>query len=139
MKIPTFVSKFSLFMPRLFTYSDFAQGSEIVRTYADKHTPVVVCNPTAQRNVPFKVNVRIGMQAKHPNKPEHHFVYIQLWNLETLVGEVRLNSAELGEAPLQIEASFEVLPAVSLRLTAIAYCNKHGLWRSEEQFVKVTD
>ena len=126
-------------MPRLFTFSCFAERSEVVRTYADKHTPVIICASEAKRNQDFTVKVRIGTAAKHPNTPLHHFVYIQLWNLETLVGETRLDTAALGNEPLQIEALFTVQPAVSMRLTAIAYCNKHGLWKSEEHFVKVSD
>jgi len=126
-------------MPRLFTFSDFAARSETVRTYADKHTPVIICEPEAQRDKDFVVKVRIGTKAKHPNTSVHHFVYIQLWNLETLVGEARLDTAALGNEPLQIEVPFTVQPAVSLRLTALAYCNKHGLWKSEEHFVKVRD
>ena len=126
-------------MPRLFTYSDFAEGSEIVRTYADKHTPVIIVEPEVKRNQDFTVNVRIGTAAKHPNTPAHHFVYVQLWNLETLIGEVRLDTAALGNEPLQIETPFTVRAAVSMRLTVLAYCNKHGLWKSEEYFVKVRD
>lgn len=126
-------------MPRLFTYSDFAEKSEPVRIYADKHTPVIICEPETKRNQDFIVKVRIGTVAKHPNTPIHHFVYVQLWNLETLVGEIRLDTAALGNEPLQIEVPFTVQATVSMRLTALAYCNKHGLWKSEEYFVKVID
>ena len=126
-------------MPRLFSYSDFSDKSAIVKTYADKHTPVVVCNDTAVRGKSFRVKVRIGIEAKHPNIPTHHFEYIQLWNLETLVGEIRLCQNNYGKEPLQIEVDFCLKPTLSMRLTALAYCNKHGLWRSEEQFVKIKD
>ncbi|HCT94222.1 MAG: hypothetical protein A2X19_08790 [Bacteroidetes bacterium GWE2_39_28] len=124
-------------MPRLFSYVDFAGGSDKVRNYADKHSPVIICNSEAERNTPFKVKVRIGTNAKHPNAPDHHYEYIQLWNLETLVGEVKLQRSSYGDNPVHIEADFTIIPKVSLRLTAVAYCNKHGLWRSEEVFVKV--
>ena len=124
-------------MPRLFSYVDFAGGSDKVRNYADKHSPVIICNSEAERNTPFKVKVRIGTNAKHPNAPDHHYEYIQLWNLETLVGEVKLQRSSYGDNPVHIEADFTIIPKVSLRLTALAYCNKHGLWRSEEVFVKV--
>ena len=122
-------------MPRIFTYQDFASGSEKVRTYADKHTPVIICNDTAERGKPFTVKVRIGINAKHPNTTEHHYEYIQLWNLETLLGEIRLNTAAQGEKPLHIEAEFTIIPQLSMRLTVLAYCTKHGLWRSEERYV----
>ncbi|MDD2420017.1 MAG: desulfoferrodoxin family protein [Bacteroidales bacterium] len=124
-------------MPRLFSYNDFAGGSEIVRSYADKHSPVVICDGQANYNQPFTVKVRIGKTVKHPNSQEHHFRYIQLWNLETLVGEVKLKREDYGDDPVHIEVPFSITPKVSLRLTALAYCNKHGLWKSEEIFVKV--
>ena len=126
-------------MPRLFTYTDFAGGSDKVKAYADKHTPVIICDMEAERDTPFQAKVRIGMSIKHPNTSEHHFEYIQLWNLETLVGEVKLSCGSYGNNPIQIETVFTFIPKVSMRLTALAYCNKHGLWRSEEIFIKVYD
>jgi superoxide reductase len=126
-------------MPRLFTYNNFATGSDKVRLYADKHSPVIICESetVAVKNKPFKVRVKIGKTIKHPNTPEHHFEYVQLWNLETLVGEVRLQRASYGDQPIQIETDFTFIPKISLRLTAVAYCNKHGLWQSEEVFIPI--
>jgi superoxide reductase len=126
-------------MPRIFSYKDFINGNDKVKTYADKHSPVVLCDPSAKRDNPFRVKVRIGTNAKHPNLPDHHYQYIQLWNLETLIGEVKLQRSSYGDNPVQIEADFIVYPKVSMRLIAMAYCNKHGLWQSEEVFVKVED
>jgi superoxide reductase len=126
-------------MPRLFTYNEFENGSEKVRQYADKHSPVIICESTAKRNKPFRVKVKIGKSVKHPNAPDHHYEYIQLWNLETLVGEIKLQRSSFGDLPVHIEAEFTIIPKTSLRLTALAYCNKHGLWRSEELFVPVTE
>jgi superoxide reductase len=126
-------------MPRLFTYKKFENGSEKVRQYADKHSPVIICESNAKRNAPFRVKVKIGISVKHPNAPDHHYEYIQLWNLETLVGEIKLQRSSFGDLPVHIEAEFTILPKTSLRLTALAYCNKHGLWQSEELFVPVTE
>jgi len=126
-------------MPRLFSYNDFAGGNDKVRNYADKHTPVIICDSETERGKQFSVKVRIGMNIKHPNTPDHHFEYIQLWNLETLVGEVRLQRNSFGDNPVQIEAGFNLIPKVSLRLTALAYCNKHGLWKSEEFYIRIYD
>ena len=126
-------------MPRLFTYNEFKNGSEKVRQYADKHSPVIICESTAERNKPFRVKVIIGKSVKHPNAPDHHYEYIQLWNLETLVGEIKLQRSSFGDLPVHIEAEFTIIPKTSLRLTALAYCNKHGLWQSEELFVPVTE
>jgi len=126
-------------MPRLFSYKDFAQGSDKVRNYADKHSPVIICEAEAIRNKPLTVTVRIGKSVKHPNTPEHHFEYVQLWNLETLIGEAKLQRASYGDMPVQIETDFIFIPKISLRLTALAYCNKHGLWQSEEIFIQIKD
>lgn len=126
-------------MPRLFSYSQFASGSDKVKAYADKHSPVIICDNQALRDKPFKVKVRIGRSVKHPNLPDHHYEYIQLWNLETLISEVRLQRASYGDQPVQIETEFTFIPKVSMRLTAMAYCNKHGLWISEEVVVRVTE
>jgi len=122
-------------MPRIFTYNAFKNHSPKASVYADKHAPVVVCAPTAERGLPFSVTVRIGTNAKHPNTLEHHFCYVQLWDLETLVAETRFDHRALGDKPLHIEAQFTLIPQRSLRLTAMAYCNQHGLWQSEEFFV----
>jgi len=126
-------------MPRLFSYKDFEQGSDNVRNYADKHSPVIICEAEAIRNKSLTVKVRIGKTVKHPNTPEHHFEYVQLWNLETLLGEVKLQRASYGDMPVQIETDFTFIPKISLRLTAIAYCNKHGLWQSDEIFIQIKD
>lgn len=126
-------------MPRVFSYQEFESGSEKVRQYADKHSPVIICEPEAVRNLPFRVKVKIGKNVKHPNAPDHHYEYIQLWNLETLVGEAKIQRSSFGDDPVHIEADFLLIPKISLRLTAVAYCNKHGLWRSEELFVPIKD
>ncbi len=126
-------------MPRLFSYSDFKDGSESVKTYADKHSPVIICPTSTQRDLPFSVKVQIGRSVKHPNAVDHHYEYIQLWNLETLISQVQLQRSSFGDDPVHIEVQFNFIPKVSLRLTALAYCNKHGLWKSEEVFVKVYD
>ncbi len=126
-------------MPRLFSYNQFASGSDVVKAYADKHSPVIICDKQAKRDKPFRVKVRIGRNVMHPNAPDHHYEYIQLWNLETLVSEVRLQRSSFGDQPVQIEAEFIFIPKVSLHLTALAYCNQHGLWMSEEVDVQVTD
>ena len=126
-------------MPHIFSYNAFKNYTPRVQAYADKHSPVVVCAPTAQRGLPFSVTVRIVITEKHPNTPEHHFCYLQIWDLETLIAETQFDHRALGEKPLQIEVRFTIVPQRSLRLTAMAYCNKHGLWQSEEVFVQAPE
>lgn len=126
-------------MPKIFTENSFLQSSDIVNTYADKHTPIIFCDTTAIRNKKMRVKVTIGNQHMHPNTNDHYFTYIQLWSLEKLIAEVRFQSGAFGCKPMKPEVDFYIVPQVSLHLTAMAYCTKHGLWKSEEVYVKVTD
>lgn len=126
-------------MPRIFSYDEFKNGNEEVKVYADKHSPVITCTNTAVRDTKLKVNVRVGRTVAHPNKTDHRFEYIQLWDLETLLVEVRFSNSAFGCSPIMVEADFYIVPSASMRLKALGYCNKHGLWESEEVYVKVTD
>ncbi|MDR0659984.1 MAG: hypothetical protein LBG19_04110 [Prevotellaceae bacterium] len=126
-------------MPRIFSYNEFKDGIDEVKTYADKHSPVITCDDIAVRDSKFKVNVRIGKTIAHPNKADHRFEYVQLWDLETLLAEARFSAITFGRSPVMVEVDFYVVPLVSMRLKALAYCNKHGVWESEEVFVKVID
>jgi len=122
-------------MPRIFSFNDFKSQTPKVLAYADKHAPLILCAPVATRGQAFSVKVRIGTNQKHPNTADHHFCYIQLWDLERLAAVYSFDHRTFGDNPLQIEATFTLIPQRSLRLTAMAYCNKHGLWQSEEVFV----
>lgn len=126
-------------MPRIFCYNEFKDSNDEVKTYANKHSPVITCDTLAIRHKKLKVNIRVGKTVAHPNEVDHRFEYIQLWNLETLLAEAHLSAAAFGGSPIMVEVDFYVVPTVSMRLKALAYCNKHGLWESEEVFVKVAD
>ena len=126
-------------MPRIFSYREFKDGNNEVKVYADKHSPIITCDSSAVRGVKIKVNVRIGITVAHPNEVDHRFEYVQLWDLETLLVEAHFSSTTFGDSPTMVEVDFYVVPSISMRLKVLAYCNKHGLWESEEVFVKVTD
>jgi superoxide reductase len=36
-----------------------------------------------------------------------------------------------------LEITFSVVPKRKLKLTALAYCTKHGVWQSQEKVVEV--
>lgn len=126
-------------MPRIFSYSQLVSDNNEVNEYADKHSPVVTCAPSVAHGSMLKVNVRIGRTIAHPYAADHRFTYVQLWDLETLLAEAHFTLATYSSSPIMPEVDFYVRPKVSLRLKALAYCNKHGLWESEEVFVKVND
>ena len=82
---------------------------------AEKHVPVIETDGDT-------VKVRIG-EIAHPMTDEH---YIEWISIETVEGNQR---KELGpdSAP---EAAFALVPGDSV-VGAYAYCNLHGLWKSE--------
>ncbi len=125
-------------MPRIFSKNDFISENEIKQDYLDRHTPIIICQKSAKRGEILKVKVRVGSEYAHPDEGEHHIANIQLWNRETLLAEARYYPGTMGNKLGNIEVEFTVvMPQVSMNLTALSYCTKHGLWQSEPFLVKV--
>jgi len=127
-------------MPKIFGPVDInSLDKDIQKDYYDRHTPRITCNDEAKMGEWFKVKVKMGTDYYHPSEPDHFIGYIQLWNRETLLAEVKYNQQAFGKKPVQPEADFYIVPDVSMHLTAMTYCTKHGLWQSDIKYVKVTD
>ena len=74
----------------------------------------------------------------YPDDPDHYISVLQLWNRETLLAESRYTSGAYGNKPTHVEVDFYlVAPDVSMNLSAMSVCTKHGLWQSVEKPVKV--
>jgi superoxide reductase len=43
----------------------------------------------------------------------------------------------LGNQPGHVEVDFHIVPQRNMKLTAMSYCTKHGLWQSDEIVVEV--
>ena len=82
----------------------------------EKHVPVVSVDGTA-------VTVKVGAVA-HPMLPEHWIEWIAI---ETQQGS-QIKYLKPGETP---EATFALTEGDAL-VSAYAYCNLHGLWKSEQ-------
>jgi len=127
-------------MPRVFKPVDIKkEEKEARKDYFDRHTPFVVCDNTARKGEKFKVKIRLGEHYQHPDEPDHYINHIQLWNRETFLAEVHFAPGMLGNQPEQIEVDFYIVPKISMNLTAMAVCTKHGLWQSDAREVKVTE
>ena len=126
-------------MPRIFTPVDITQEEKEVRKdYFDRHTPVVICDNLAREGEKFKVKVRLGTDYTHPDDPDHHIKYVQLWNRETFLAEAHFAPGSLGNKPGHMEVDFYIVPGpVSMNLAAMSACTKHGLWQSESREVPV--
>ena len=126
-------------MPRVFNPVDITrEEKEVRRDYFDRHTPVIHCEPSAREGEKFKVKVKMGTHYPHPDDPDHFITYVQLWNRETFHAEARFAPGYLGHRPEHVEVDFYIVPGpVSMNLSAMAVCTKHGLWQSESREVTV--
>jgi superoxide reductase len=126
-------------MPRVFSASDIEkEEKEVKRDYLDRHMPHVICQDTVNKGEVFEVKVRMGENYPHPDDHDHFITMLQLWNRETLLAEARYTAGVYGNKPSHTEIDFYIVaPEVSMNLTAMAVCTKHGLWQSQEKAVKV--
>ena len=126
-------------MPRVIKSVDTdSLDKELQKDYFDRHTPRVICEGSAIRGEKFKVKVIMGEDYSHPDEPEHFIRYIQLWNRETFLAEVQFSPGMMNKTD-HAEVDFYLIPKMSMNLSAMACCTKHGLWQSESKEVKVTD
>ncbi len=126
-------------MPRVFTPVDISkEEKEVRKDYFDRHTPVIICDDMAKEGRKLKVKIRIGTEYSHPDDPDHFITYVQLWNRETFLAEAHFAPGSLGNRPEQVEVDFYIVPGpVTMNLSAMAVCTKHGLWQSEPKEVTV--
>lgn len=126
-------------MPRIFNAVDISkEEKEIRKDYFDRHTPVVQCEDHAREGEKFRVKVKLGSEYTHPDEPEHFIKYVQLWNRETFIAETQFAPGALGNKPEHVEVDFFIVPGpVSMNLSAMAACTKHGLWQSLSKEVSV--
>jgi superoxide reductase len=128
-------------MPKINRYVDIDSiERESRKDYIDRHSPFVHCEKEAKKGEKFCVKVKVGDEYSHPDDFDHYISYVQLWNGETLLAETTFTAGTLGNQKSQVEVSFRVIPTSNkLKLTAMSYCTKHGLWESEPVEVEVTE
>ncbi len=126
-------------MPRVFKAINIEEEEkEVKKDYLDRHMPHVICDNSVKKGEVFRVKVRMGEDYTHPDDHDHYISTIQLWNRETLLAEARYSSGVYGNRPAHVEVDFYIIaPEVSMNLSAMAVCTKHGLWQSEDKPVKV--
>jgi len=126
-------------MPRVFKAINIEEEEkEVKKDYLDRHMPHVICDDSVKKGEVFRVKVRMGEDYTHPDDHDHYISTIQLWNRETLLAETRYSSGVYGNRPAHVEVDFYIISSeVSMNLSAMAVCTKHGLWQSEDKPVKV--
>ena len=125
-------------MPKINRYEDISQiDREAKKDYIDRHSPFIICEDSAKAGEKFKVKVKVGNEYSHPDDFDHYIAYIQLWDGDRLLGQAIFTPGALGNEKSQAEVDFYIIPKKNLKLTAMSYCTKHGLWESETKEVKV--
>ncbi len=119
-------------------YEDISQiDREAKKDYIDRHSAFVYCEKAAVKNEKFKVKVKVGDEYMHPDDPDHYIAWVQLWNGEKMLAQATFIEGALGNAPNNLEVDFYIVPTKNLKLTAWAFCTKHGLWQSDEIVVEI--
>jgi len=127
-------------MPKINRYQDISQiDKEAKKDYIDRHSPFIHCEDSAKKGQKFKVKVKVGNEYSHPDDFDHYIAYVQLWNKDTLLAEATFTPGTLANQKEQVEVDFYIVPTSNLKLTAMAYCTKHGLWESEVKEVTVNE
>jgi len=125
-------------MPKINRYVDIdTVEREAKKDYIDRHSPFVHCESSAAKGEPFTVKVKVGNEYSHPDDFDHYIAYVQLWNGEVLLGQATFTPGTLGNTKGHVEVDFHIVPTGKLKLTAMAYCTKHGLWESDPVEVEV--
>lgn len=128
-------------MPVINRYEDIDQvEKEAKKDYIDRHSPFVHCAESATKGEAFAVTVKMGNEYSHPDDLDHYIKSVQLYNGQTLLAEANFPPGSLGGngAKGNAQVTFNTVPADSnLKLTAMSYCTKHGLWESEPVAVEV--
>jgi len=119
-------------------YQDISEiDREAKKDYIDRHSAFVHCENTATAGEKFKVKVQVGDEYKHPDDADHYIAYVQLWNGEKMLAQASFIEGAMGNAPANLEVDFYIVPTKNMKLTAHAFCTKHGLWQSDEVAVEV--
>lgn len=126
-------------MPRVIKPVDITkEDKELRKDYFDRHTPVIVCDSVATEGEKFKVKVKLGTAYNHPDDPDHFINYVQLWNRETFIVEAHFAPGALGKNPGHVEIDFYIVPGpVTMNLTAMSACTRHGLWQSSSREISI--
>jgi superoxide reductase len=112
---------------------------EAKKDYIDRHSPFVHCAEAATAGEKFKVTVKVGNEYTHPDDFDHYISYVQLFDGETMLAQATFVAGALGNQKSQVEVDFNIIPTKKMKLTAFAYCTKHGIWESDPVEVAIAE
>ena len=101
----------------------------------EKHAPVIeIIDKTT-------IKVSIGKEIPHPNTPEHHITWINVYFLPegakfpVHIGKSTFDAHGAGDSTVYTAPSttMEIKAEKSGTILAFSFCNIHGLWRNEAE------
>ncbi|MDD5156851.1 class II SORL domain-containing protein [Sulfurimonas sp.] len=127
-------------MPTINRYVDIdTVERESKKDYIDRHSPFIHCESSAKEGEMFSVTVKMGNEYTHPDDFDHYIANVALYNGETLLARADFVAGTLANMKAHATVTFNIIPTGSkLKLTAQAYCTKHGIWESTPVVVEVT-
>lgn len=109
---------------------------------SEKHVPVIEIKKKEEGL--YKIHVTVGKEIPHPNTTAHHIKWCDLFfwpegeKFPVEIGYATfdhhgesLQGADTSGMATEPHASFKFRTGKKGRLMATAYCNIHGLWKSE--------
>lgn len=108
----------------------------------EKHVPIIEAPVEIKENEKIQAVLTIGKVATHPNSIDHHIQWMSLFFLpdgSDLVKQIgQISFSAHGEAPSSStythhESTFFFNTNKPGRLVAVACCNIHGLWQSQQR------
>lgn len=128
-------------MPKINKYVDIdTVEREAKKDLIDRHSPFIHCEETAKAGEMFPITVKMGNEYTHPDDFDHYIANMSLFNGETLLARADFTPGALGNVKSHATVTFNIVPTTKkLKLTAQAYCTKHGIWESTEKEVEVTE
>ncbi len=106
---------------------------------SEKHVPVITAPEKVPAGEVVEVEVQVGKEIPHPNTVEHHIRWIQLYfkahkgKFAFDLGRINFNSHDEGPVATESFGVFKFKAKESGTLTAVSYCNIHGLWESSRE------
>ena len=93
----------------------------------EKHVPDLALSQSAIGTV---VTIQVGKEVLHPTTKEHHIEWVQLFG-EAQDGKfVQIATLNFGQGTSLPSGSVVIKKEDYKSLTAVAYCNLHGVWEN---------
>ena len=109
----------------------------------EKHTPVIEIAGNIEKGKPINIKVSVGKEIPHPNKPEHHIAWIEVYfkpqaekfpcqisRVEFSAHGASVRTSDAGSIFSEPKAEVFFKTEKPGTILALSYCNIHGLWQN---------